>query len=83
MHSASVIAVTCLQRGAGRNKRYCNWAPALSVKSVGDRSAWDCEMSLPMLFLMSECVSPANTGGLANVARALPAALQSGGRKAR
>jgi glycogen synthase len=36
-----------------------------------------------MLFLMSECVSPANTGGLANVARALPAALQSGGRKAR
>ena len=33
-------------------------------------------MSLSMLFLMSECVSPVNTGGLADVAGALPAALR-------
>ena len=33
-------------------------------------------MSLRMLFLMSECVSLVKTGGLADVAGALPAALR-------
>jgi glycogen synthase len=33
-------------------------------------------MSLRMLFLVSECVSPVKTGGLAGVAGGLPAALR-------